>query len=60
MIDNGPLPRIKNKIHKGSDDNMTENSPGRGIPHHGLVHMQAGYLTETINNAVMSQSEKAT
>jgi hypothetical protein len=60
MIDNGPLSRIKNKIHKGSDDNMTEKPPGRGIPHHGLVYMQVGHLTETISNAITSQSEKAT
>jgi len=39
---------------------MTEKSPGRGIPHHGLVSMQAGHLTETIRNAVTTQSEKAT
>jgi hypothetical protein len=60
MIDNGPLSMIKNKIHRGSDDNMTEKSPGRGIPHQGLVYMQAGHLTETISKAVTSQPEKAT
>jgi hypothetical protein len=60
MIDNGPLSRMKNKIHKGSDDNMTEKSPGRGIPHHELVYMQDSHLTETISNAVASQSQKAT
>jgi hypothetical protein len=60
MIINGPLSSIKNKIHKGSDDNITEKSPGRGIPHHGLIYKQAGHLTETIRNAVTSQLEKAT
>jgi hypothetical protein len=60
MIDNGPLSRVKNKIHKGSDDNMIEKSPGKGIPHDGLVYMQAGHLTEMISNVVTSQSEKAT
>jgi len=60
MIDNGPLSKIKNKIHKGSDENMTEKSPGRGIPHHGLIYMQAGHLTKTISNTVKSQSDKAT
>jgi hypothetical protein len=60
MIDNGPLSRIKNTIHKGSDDNMTEKSPWRGIPHDGLVYMQAGHLTEMMSTIVTSLSEKAT
>jgi hypothetical protein len=54
-----PCPGSRIKSTNSSDDNMTEKSPGRGIPHHGLVYMQAGHLTETIRNAVTSQSEKA-
>jgi hypothetical protein len=42
MINNGPLSRIKNKIHNSNDDNKTGKSGERGNPFCG-VNLKEGW-----------------